>query len=109
MAIQPTATQFCLDTEDVSGNQLKQAPPGPIIQTGILEDTPVARVWFNYYTNQHAAMNLFIQDELLSVGRVLSYINGTEPDFANDFEGTWSLLGTQTIGGQTVNYYRRTA
>lgn len=110
MATQPaTITEFCLDEQDLYGDYLKEAPPAPIIQTGLLPNAPLARKWYNLYTHQHAAMALFVQDELLSVGRVLSYINGTQPDFANDFEGTWSLLGTQTIGGQTVNYYRRTA
>lgn len=110
MATQPaTITEWCLDEEDSYGEVLKEAPPSPIIQTGLLPNTPMARKWFNLYTNQHAAMALFIQDELLSIGRVLMYIDGTQPDFANDFEGTWLLLGTATMGGQTVNYYRRTA
>lgn len=108
MATQPAPiTQFCLDAEDSKGNELKIAPPSDIIQTGILEDSPVARVWYNYYTNQHADMALFIQDELLSVGRVLSYIDGTQPDFTNDFEGTWESIGTQTVGSQTVRHFRR--
>jgi hypothetical protein len=110
MATQPTAiTEFCLDDQDLNGDDLKIPPLSDVIQTGLLPNMPMARVWLNHYLNQHAAMGLFVQDELLSIGRVLQYINGTEPDFATDFEGTWSLLGTQTIGGQTVNHYRRTA
>lgn len=109
MTTQAVVDIFCKDANDPNGNPLKIAPPAEIIQTGYLKGTPVARVWFNYYINLLTNNAAFVQDEMLKVGTVLSYIQGSEPDFVNDFEGTWISIGTQSIGAKTVEYFERTA
>lgn len=109
MATQVAATIFCSDTNDTNGDALKIAPPIELQQTGLYPQSPMARVWFNYYLNMLTSNSQFLQDEVLGVGAVVSYISGTEPDFVNDFIGTWASIGTQTIGAETVEYFKRTA
>lgn len=109
MATQIQIDEFCRDANDPEGNALKVAPPIEISQTGFLKGTPVARVWLNYILNALTNNSKFVQDDLLKVGTVLSYIQGTQPNFATDFIGTWSSIGTQTIGARTVEYFERTA
>lgn len=109
MATQIASTTFCLDTNDPDGELLKQSPPPEIVQTGLLKNSPMARIWLNYYLNMTSGNSTFMQDELLGVGTVLSYISGSEPNFASDFIGTWVNIGTQSIGGRTVAYFERTA
>lgn len=109
MTTQIAAEIFCTDTTDPNGDPLKVAPPAVVSQTGLLTGTPVARIWFNYFLNMVTNNSKFIEDEVLGVGTVLSYIQGSEPNFATDFIGTWASIGTQTIGSSTVEYFERTA
>lgn len=109
MATQIAAEIFCTDTTDPNGDNLKVAPPPVVAQTGLLEGSPVARIWFNYYLNMVTNNSKFLEDEILGVGAVLSYKQGTAPDFVNDFIGTWTSIGTQVIGPTTVEYFERTA
>lgn len=109
MTAQVVASVFCSDINDPDGYALKVAPPVEIAQTGLLTGSPMGRTWFNFYLNMFSTYSAFIQDEILGVGAVLSYVSGEEPDFVNDFLGTWVSIGTQPIGGVTVEYFRRTA
>lgn len=110
MATQPTeVTRWCVDDQDSDGVPLKVIPPAPLIQSGLLRGQPFPRIWLNYYLNNLAENLNFLTTEVNKVGAVLSYIDGTEPDFANDFEGTWVSIGSQTIGSDTVQYYKRVA
>jgi hypothetical protein len=109
MATQIPSTTFCSDNNDANGSALKVAPPVEIQQTGLFPQSPMARIWFNYYLNMLTSNSQFLQDEVLGVGAVLSFVDGTEPDFATDFIGTWVATGTQSIGGTTVAYFKRTA
>lgn len=110
MATQPTTIPlWCIDDQDSNGDDLKVIPPASIIQTGLLANQPLARVWLNQYLNNFSASANFIAEEILGVGAVLSFSDGNIPDFANDFNGTWVNIGDQTIGSTTVQYYERTA
>jgi hypothetical protein len=109
MTTQIAAQVFGLDNTDTDGKLLKVAPPSEVIQAGFLKGTPVARIWFNYFINLLTTNTTFVETELLGIGTVLQYIQGTEPDFATDFIGTWASIGTQTVGARTVEYFERTA
>lgn len=110
MATQPTeVAQFCIDDQDSNGDFLKVAPPPSIIQTGLLSQQPMARIWLNYYLNNFSENLAFFSEEVLGVGAVVSFSDGNAPDFATDWEGTWTNIGSQTIGSTTVQYYERTA
>lgn len=110
MATQPSSVpSWCIDDQDANNKDLKIEPPASFIQTGLLARQPWPRVWHNFYLNNHSQFLQFINDEILGVGTVLSYSDGNAPDFVNDFEGTWTNIGSQVIGAVTVQYYERTA
>lgn len=109
MATQIEAATWCSDLNDPNGDALKVAPPAEIQQTGLLAGSPMARIWFNYYLNMLTGNIQFLQDEVLGVGSVLAYAQGSAPDFANDFVGTWVSIGTQVISADTIEYFKRTA
>lgn len=56
-------------------------------------------------TVSHAAANKEYVDSFYPVGTVYTSTSATAPTFV----GTWTEIGTQTIGSATVHYYERTA
>lgn len=109
MATQPNETVlWCTDTNDSDNNLLKVEPPTSVKTTGLIKRTPFARVWHNFYFNYICNGLGWVFDERYKVGAVVSFKDGTAPDFT-EWRGTWASIGTSTIGSTTVNFYERTA
>ena len=109
MATQPATTKlWCTDTTDPESNTLKVEPPQSIQDTGLLRNTPFARIWHNFYFNYLCTGLAWVFDDAYAIGRVVSFETAQVPTFAT-WRGTWTSIGSQTIGSTTVDYYERTA
>lgn len=83
----------------------KFEPPYQVKQSGIKSKQPVGRQWLNW---QFYAIWKWIEylRDFPAVGDVVSNVDNTNPNIKYGF-GTWTSLGTQTIGTTTVYFFKR--
>lgn len=98
---------WCSDINDSNSNLLKVTPPDSVKQIGLIEGTPFARVWHNFYFNYILRSLSWMFEERYKVGSVVTFKQGAGPTFSN-WRGTWVSAGTGTIGSLVVEYWERT-
>ena len=103
-----TTQLWCTDTTDPDSNTLKVTPPDSVKDTGLLRNTPFARVWHNFYFNYLCNSISWMFEERYKIGSIVTFKNTLAPDFLS-WRGTWVYIGASTVGAVTVNFYERTA
>ena len=100
--------------QDKDGNTVlvlnKVNPALDTIASGVRARTPVSRGNYNYVLNSHGEHIDYLY--IGEVGRVLIFEDSagyTVTDMQNWYGGTWVDRGTQTLFGQTLRMFAKTA
>lgn len=82
-------------------------PPSELKTSGLKSGVPLGRQWLNYQFNLIYEWLKYLKD-FPAVNDVVSNTDHINPATKYGF-GTWSELGSQTIGSTVVYFYKRTA
>lgn len=96
-------------TEPISGLPNKTAPTPELAASGLIDNENLGRQHYNYLLN-NIALWLEHLDERYGVGDYV-FADNTETATTIDARlgGTWSDKGTDTIAGETVRLFKKTA
>ena len=80
-------------------------PPYQVKLSGVKSKQPFGRQWMNW---QFFAIWKWIEylKDFPAVGDVVSNVDNTNPSTKYGF-GAWTLLGSQSVGSETVYYFKR--
>ena len=86
-------------------------PTEELKQSGLLAREPLSRPYYNYNLNYIHRWIDNLDTRTAAIGKVEMTTDAarTVTDYANEFGGTWVSHGSDTLAGQTVYVFERTA